>query len=182
MVQGNNVHTRSPHTYTLIIYVLYSCVYIVLYSSLSLSLSIPLSISFSLSLPLSPPLHLTFFPRPSVWRQTGKPFFLFSFSLPLSLSLSLCISISHSLSLYLTLSLFLYHSLSLSFPISIWIQCRVRDIGGHRGHMPPCSETNSTDKGTHLVFGSLKLLKPKAHFTNWEGILIHELTLIFEFE
>ena len=40
----------------------------------------------------------------------------------------------------------------------------------------PCSDPNYRDKGTHLVFGPLKLLKPKAHFTILEGILIHELT------
>ena len=50
--------------------------------------------------------------------------------------------------------------------------------------MPPCSDHNSTDKGTYLVFGSLKLLEPKAHFTSREGILIHKLTYkydIFEY-
>ena len=36
---------------------------------------------------------------------------------------------------------------------------------GHRGHVPPCSDPSSRDKGTHLVFGSLKLLKPNAHLT-----------------
>ena len=47
---------------------------------------------------------------------------------------------------------------------------------GARGARAPCSNPNSTDEGSHLVFESLKLLKPKAHFTNSEGILIHELT------
>ena len=44
-------------------------------------------------------------------------------------------------------------------------QCRACDIGGGGAHAP-CSDPNSTDKGTHLVFGSLKLLKLKAHLTN----------------
>ena len=41
-----------------------------------------------------------------------------------------------------------------------------RGGGGTRSTCSPCSDPNSTDKGTHLVFGLLKLLKPKAHFTN----------------
>ena len=45
---------------------------------------------------------------------------------------------------------------------------RAHDIGrgGTGGTCPPCSDPNSTGKETHLVFGALKLLKPKAHFTN----------------
>ena len=55
-------------------------------------------------------------------------------------------------------------SKSWVFTLSLYVLRRARDMGG--GHVPPCSDPNSTDKGTHLVFGSLKLLKPKAHFTN----------------
>ena len=58
------------------------------------------------------------------------------------------------------------------FIISVRFLQGPRHGGGAPGARAPCSDPNSRDKGTQLAFGPLKLLKPKAHFTNWEGILI----------
>ena len=70
--------------------------------------------------------------------------------------------------LQLELQAILYIKYYCNVKISVISVCLIQGPRhrGARGARAPCSDPNSTDKRTYLVFGSLKLLKPKAHFTN----------------